>query len=230
MTALHFLRSTLACCIGVACVSTAQAAGGAHLVDDADVETPGVCHLETWVSHHRHTAGGMATLAPACTFTALPRVEFGVSAEQAWGNETMTGFGPAIKINLMPVETGLGIGIAGSVIHNARAGRTDAARIVVPVSLALHDGVWSHFNAGWLYERTGARQHRRFAGTQLEVAVSNSLTLMGEMLTRQAERTGAQLGLRWSAGRKDLDLDLLIGRRIDGQARRTVTLGVSLRR
>lgn len=230
MTALHFLRRTLACCIGMAFVSTAQAAGGAHLVDDAGVEAPGVCHLETWVSHQRHTTGSVATLAPACTLTALPRIEFGASVEQAWGNESTTGFGPAVKVNLVPLETGLGIGIAGALTHNPRAGRTDAARIVLPVSLALHDGVLAHFNAGWLYERTGVRQHQHFAGTQMEVAIGNSLTLMGEVLKRQSGRTGAQLGLRWSAGRKDLDLDLLMGRRIDGQAGRTMTLGISLRR
>jgi hypothetical protein len=51
-------------------------AGGAHLIDDPGVETPGTCHLETWITGYGG-GRGLVNLSPGCTREALPRLELG---------------------------------------------------------------------------------------------------------------------------------------------------------
>lgn len=53
----------------------AFAAGGEHVIDDAAVETPGTCHLESWVT--LSSGGGLVNSAPACTRKAWPNLELG---------------------------------------------------------------------------------------------------------------------------------------------------------
>lgn len=69
----------------------AMAAGGAHIVDDSEVERPGHCHVEWWVT--RFVPGnGFANAAPACTLKRIPFLEAGVAH------------------NLRPQDSGLGLG------------------------------------------------------------------------------------------------------------------------
>lgn len=60
----------------------ALASGGAHVVDDAAVETVGVCHLETWVSRTGRDSG-LLNASPACTFRFLPTAEIGGAVQHA---------------------------------------------------------------------------------------------------------------------------------------------------
>ncbi|WP_306049884.1 hypothetical protein [Oceaniradius stylonematis] len=223
------LRLAAAGFIGLMTASSAEAAGGAHIIDDAGVETPGVCHLESWVSrHNRH--GGVATLAPACTFEALPRMEFGGFIERAWGEGADTNFGPALKLNLIPLETGFGLGVIGSAAWSTGSRQIDAASVIVPISLQLHERVRANFNAGWLYARGDAQQNQAFLGAQIETDITNDLMLMGEVFTRDIGQPGAQFGLRWTPGQGSVDVDILSGWRTDGTTPWSVTLGVTIRR
>ncbi len=157
------LRFVVAGLIGLMIAAPARAAGGAHVVDDAGVETPGVCHLESWVSrHNRH--GGVATLAPACTFEALPRMEFGGFIERKWGEDAETSFGPALKLNLIPLETRFGLGVIGLAAWSTGSRQIDAASVIVPISLQLNERVRANLNAGWLYARGDAQQNQAFFG------------------------------------------------------------------
>ncbi|WP_205041993.1 hypothetical protein [Rhodoligotrophos defluvii] len=223
------LQYTVVGLVGLMTISSAQAAGGAHVIDDAGVETPGVCHLETWVSRH-NAQSGLAALALACTFEAWPRMEFGGSIGRAWGEGADTSFGPALKLNLIPLETGLGLGVISSAAWSAGSGQIDAASVIVPVSLQLHERVRANFNAGWLYARSDARQNQAFIGAQIETDIANGWMLMGEVFTHDIGQPGAQFGLRWSPGQGSVDLDILSGWRTDGATPWTVTLGVTIRR
>lgn len=73
------LRSfALLCLLVVWTTLSVLAAGGPHIVDDAEVETPGVCHLETWAT--RYIPGdGYFNLAPACTTLQMPWLEIGAA-------------------------------------------------------------------------------------------------------------------------------------------------------
>jgi hypothetical protein len=63
--------------------SPAKAAGGAHVIDDATVETPGTCHLESWVTLYNGDRG-LLNPSPACTRKAWPNLEIGASIQHTW--------------------------------------------------------------------------------------------------------------------------------------------------
>lgn len=225
----NWLLLALAAVAGSASVSPAMAAGGAHVVDDAGVETPGVCHLETWVSRH-DPKGGLLNLAPACTFLALPQVEFGVAIQHTWGSAPDTTIGPALKLNLRPLDTGVGFGVIGSATWSVNTGQTETASLILPVSIRLHEKIRANINAGWLYTRANRQQNQAFVGAQIEADIAPDLMLMGEAFARDSSQPGAQVGLRWTPRRGNIDVDLLSGRRTDGVTPWTVTLGVTIRR
>ncbi len=217
--------------LGLAAMANeARAAGGAHVVDDAGVETPGVCHLETWVTGHG-AGDGSVTLAPACTRTAWPRVELGASAAVARsGGEDETTFGPALKLNLRPLETGLGLGVIASGSWGADSGRLESAALLAPISVALSERARLNLNAGWHYSRTAERSHQAFYGAQVEVDLSPGWSAMAEAFGHDRGRTGAQFGLRWTPAGGAVDLDLLAGRYLDGATRDAITVGITARR
>lgn len=66
------------CVLALLCApNSGWTAGGAHIVDDSEVETPGTCHVETWVT--RFIPGdGYANFEPACTLERVPWLEIGV--------------------------------------------------------------------------------------------------------------------------------------------------------
>lgn len=214
---------------GLATVSSAQAAGGAHIVDDAGVETPGVCHLETWVSRHS-TEGGLLNLAPACTFESVPYIEFGAAAQRTWGPGADTTLGPALKLNLRPLDTGIGFGVIGTAAWSVGTGQVETASLILPVSFQLHERVRANINVGWHYLRTHPRQNQAFVGAQIEADIARDLSVMAEAFTRDEGRPGAQVGLRWNPNRGNVDVDLLSGWRTDGVTPWTITLGVTIRR
>lgn len=224
-----FLKLIAAGLVGLATVSSAQAAGGAHIVDDAGVEIPGVCHLETWVSRH-NTEGGLVNLAPACTFEPLPYIEFGAAAQRTWGAGADTTIGPALKLNLRPLDTGIGFGIIGAAAWSVSTGQAETASLILPVSFQLHERVRANINVGWHYLHAEQRQNQAFVGAQIEADITRDLTLMAEAFTRDEGRPGAQVGLRWNPGRGNVDVDLLSGWRTDGLTPWTITLGVTIRR
>lgn len=126
-------------CLGltVLCpVLEALAAGGAHIVDDSEVETPGVCHLETWAT--RFIPGdGYVNLAPACTTLKMPWLEIGVADQHYWDEITIGPLlGPSVKVNFRSVEkTGLGIGLGLSAGVNVQTGELGFAQLLALVTL-----------------------------------------------------------------------------------------------
>lgn len=214
----------------LAWVSPVFASGNEHVVDDAAVEIPGVCHLESWVTRFapRH---GLINLSPACTRKAWPNLEIGGAVQ--WGSAdgvSDTAIGPALKYALRSEDSGVGLGLVGAGAWSVRSGRLETASLIVPVTLKLGDRVRANLNAGWSHVGADARRGAAFHGAQIEASVARDVTLMVEAFQRDGGKAGGQLGLRWSPGGGRIDLDLVAGRRIDGVTPRALTLGLTLRR
>lgn len=207
----------------------AFASGGAHVVDDAAVETPGTCHLESWVTLSSG-GGGLLNSAPACTRKAWPNLELGGFVAHGWtkgADDTLIGLSP--KLVLRSEDRGIGIGIATSVGYGVDRGRFDTASFIVPVTIPAGETLRFNLNAGWQWTRAGHR-HDMFVGGQAEIALRKSLNLMVETFARDEGKSGGQAGLRWTVARGAVDLDLIGGRYVDGSTRSAVTFGVTIRR
>ncbi len=208
----------------------AQASGNEHVIDDAAVEAPGVCHLEGWTTrfgpHHR-----LVNLSRACTRKAWPNLEIGGSVQQAWAEGSLDAtLGPALKYVLRSEDTGLGLGVIGGGAWSLRRGQLETASLIAPVTFHLNDRFRINLNAGWSYSRASVDRHAAFYGAQAEMAMARDLSLMVEAFGRDGGKTGGQIGVRWNPGGGRFDLDLIAGRRVDGEAPRAITLGLTVRR
>lgn len=207
----------------------ALAAGGAHVVDDAAVETPGTCHAENWLTA-ASSRSGVANISPACTRIAWPNLELGGAYAHAWAD----GRGGSLisltpKLVLRSEDTGVGVGVAGSVSYGLGRSRLEAASLTVPVTVAASERIRLNFNIGWQWFRM-TDSHDLFVGAQAEIGLNDKLNLMIEAFTRDKGNAGGQLGLRWTPGKGNVDIDLLLGRYLDGATRNAITLGITLRR
>lgn len=206
----------------------AIAAGGAHGVDDAAVETPGACHLESWVSD---LGGGerLVNFSPACTAEALPTVEIG-GAVQRVGTPGARRWlaGPAIKWTLREGGSGPAVGLAGSALIDASSGHIDSAALLVPLTFRPTGKVTVNLNAGVGHSR-GEGAHPLY-GAQVDVAAAKGVALMAEIFGRPDQRPVLQAGVRWTFDRDRIDLDLLAGRQGGAAGNGSVTLGFTIRR
>lgn len=214
--------------VAASMVPRAQAAGGAHIVDDSDVETPGVCHLETWATRFV-PSDGYYNFAPACTAKQLPNLEIGAAFQHYW-DEVINAplFGPAMKVNFQPETTGLGIGLGLNAGVNLRTGDLGLASLIMLVTLPIDDKVKVNLNAGWSYLR-GDHPDALFYGGQLEAKVGWDVSLMLEVFGRTPGVAGTQLGLRYTPRDGPIDFDLLAGNFFDSVSTRFFTIGVTVR-
>lgn len=207
----------------------AMAAGGAHGVDDAAVETPGACHLESWVSD---LGGGdrLVNFSPACTPEAVPTVEIGGSVQQVGPRgERRWLAGPAVKWTLREgAGRGPAVGLAGSVLVDVRSGHLDSAALFVPVTFRPAKKVTVNLNAGGGHSR-GEGAHMLY-GAQIDVAAGQGVALMAEIFGRPDQRPTLQAGIRWTLDRDRIDLDLLGGRQGGAGGEGNLTLGFTIRR
>jgi hypothetical protein len=211
-----------------------NAAGGAHIVDDSEVETPGVCHLETWVT--RFVPGdGYLNLAPACTAEKMPFLEIGAAFQHYW-DQTINAelFGPAMKINFQKETAGVGVGLGLNAGVNLRTGDLGVAGLTMLVTVPIDERVRVNLNAGWSYLRTDINPNALFWGGQVEAKVGWDLSLVVEVFGRAPNGlAGTQMGLRYTPtikGREGwFDFDLLAGSFFDPTAARFFTVGVTVR-
>jgi hypothetical protein len=205
------------------------AAGGAHIVDDSEVETPGTCHVEFWVS--RFVPGdGYANVGPACTFLKIPWLEVGAAYQHYW-DEITAGplIGPQFKINFQSASAGLGFALGLNAGVNARTGELGLAGLTALVTVPVTDALRINLNAGWSY-LNGDNPNALFWGGQVEVDVGWDVTLMLEAFGRQPGVIGNQMGLRYTpSAHPRFDFDLLVGTIFDQDSTKFFTLGVTVR-
>ncbi|MFT3964286.1 MAG: hypothetical protein QM690_00200 [Sphingobium sp.] len=206
----------------------AKAAGGAHIVDDAGVETPGHCHMENWGTTASGRTG-LVNVALACTVSALPSVEWGGFIAHGWtpeDNDTLVGLSP--KILLTSEEQGLGIGISASFAYGIDRHRWETASVIIPLTMPVSKSLRVNMNAGWQWTRI-AKEHDLFLGAQAEIKLARRIMLMTEALARDRGRMGGQTGIRWTGANGRLNIDLLAGRYLDGETSHALTFGITMR-
>lgn len=215
--------------IAIVATGPATAAGGAHVIDDAGVGTPGACHLEAWVTGHGG-GRGLANLSPICTLQDRERLEIGAGFQYLRDHPDDAVVGPALKLNLIPNDNDVGLAVAAAAGWSVRRDRLEAASVIIPLSWSVGPRTEINVNAGWMYAR-GARQRNDVTyGAQVNYSLGQHLALMAEVVGRNHLRTGGQFGLRWNPGGGRVDFDLLAGRFTDGASKSAVTLGVTVRR
>lgn len=210
-----------------AATSPAFAAGGARVVDDAAVTTPGTCVVETWLTGSTG-ANRLFQLAPACTLRAVPTLEIGVALTQTWApGSSDTVIAPAAKLNLVDeTQRGWGVAISGGVGFSVDRGEVDSANVNVPLTVPVGN-VRLNLNASWLWSR--AEGHSAFVGLQADWTIRPDIDVMAEIFTRDTGRAGGQIGIRWTPGGGNVDFDLIAGRYIDGVTPTSLTAGVIVR-
>lgn len=207
----------------------AWAAGNGHVVDDAAVTDPGTCAIESWVTRSSGDTG-VLNVAPICTRAAWPNLELAGFVAHGWepgGSETVIGISP--KLKLRDESRGLGLGLLATAGYSIDRAKVTGVSLIGLATLPLGSRLRVHLNGGWQYFRL-ARNTDLFVGAQAELAVTKRLTLMVEGFTRDREKPGGQIGVRWARPDGRFDIDLMAGRYLDGVTRDAVTLGVTLRR
>lgn len=192
--------------------SAVLAAGGAHIVEDSEVLEPGQCHVELWVTRFDPSAG-YANATPACTLASLPRLELGMQFQHYWFREQPLDelLGPSLKVNLVPEDKGVGVGLYFSSGVNLRSGDLEVATLLVPVTIPLNDRLRVNLNAGWQYLRLDTTRNDFFWGAQIEAKVGGETTLMAEAFGRGHGVMAGQVGVRWRPGNGPIDFDFLAG-------------------
>ena len=226
--------STMALAVAAALLGTATpgwTAGGAHFVEDAEVLEPGLCQVDLWVTRFEPGAG-YANATPTCTLKSLPRLEWGLQYQHYWYNDTETTdplLGPTAKLNLIPEDTGVGLGLYFNSGVNVRTGELELVTLLVPLTIPLDDRVRFNFNAGWSYVKVAQYPDAFFWGAQVEAKVGAEVSLMLETFGRAPGIIGAQMGLRWRPNDGPIDFDLLVGNFFDQLSTRFFTVGVTVR-
>ena len=206
----------------------AKAAGGPHVVDDSEPETPGVCHFETWVSQFL-SGGGYVNESPACTPAKIPWLQLGAAYQHFWGS-TFNGpiFGPAAKINFRHEDSGLGVGLGLNSGVNLQTGGLATASTLMLLTVPIGDRVRFNFNAGWSYVSNDS-PNSFFYGGQFEAEVGGDILLMIEAFGRATDSRGAQMGLRYTPHGGPFDFDLLVANYFGAVNTQVVTFGVTIR-
>ncbi|MDB5702452.1 MAG: hypothetical protein JWL66_2651 [Sphingomonadales bacterium] len=213
--------------MAMASANSAWAAGGAHVVDDSEVETPGSCHVETSVARLQANAA-LAVISPACTPELLPNLELGFSAAyNATTGHTNLAIGPAIKWQLRSSSSGLGFAIDASLAWGSANHRIENASFIVPISVPLGEGLTANLDAGTVWARADVRA-AGFLGAQLVWQERTDLGLMMETFDRTGGAVGVQSGVRWNPN-PNTDFDLLVSHEFDGSAHANATVGLTKR-
>ena len=226
---LLFMGATLGLVLLVALVSNAHAAGGAYIVDDGAINAPGECNVDAWYSANRHDASThSATLSPACTFSAIPTVQWGAALSRASNENQLS---PQLKAQLLSQQA-LGLELAVSAgVHLAldRRHGFDGTDFGLPLTWRPFEPLRLNLNAVWSHAyNDGDQQHRLTWGTGFEYQMAHALTLIAERYGQQGGDQAWQAGPRLHIG-EFVDVDLVLGRSLVGERDQWLTTGATLR-
>lgn len=199
------------------------------VVDDASIEAPGNCQLESWT---QRSAGQVEYWAvPACNFGGAWRSwELGAGL----GRVKPDGPGGAYRSGVLQAKTvfrplqtnGWGIGLSIANQFRQGAGVGGDLSVLVPVSLSrLDDRLLLHANLGWLRAHADHKSDVFWAGGT-EWAARPRLTLTLEAYGTGRGHALAQAGVRVTLVPDRIALDAGIGRRIGG-GERYATVGLT---
>ncbi len=224
--------------------ASALAAGGAFVVDDADIDKPGACKVESWAS----TASNhdfSAVTSPACVVKLGIPVELGGLLQRSrsggvWGT---TG-GLKAKANLIPIENRpFGLAISGFSSWDLVSGANTGGFINVPVTIPVNRKFKINVNGGWLYDNVAKIGYATW-GAGFEWGLVDKFTLIGEVFGQAGalpavnpgdppplnsiREPRTQLGMRFTP-QENIDIDVIWGHNVTGENAQWGTLGVNLR-
>jgi hypothetical protein len=222
----------------------AFAAGGAYIVDDAEVGKPGDCEVDSWVS----TASNhnlVASANPKCVVKLGVPVEIDglyqrTRTDGAWGTAGTI----FAKTNLIPVDGHpFGLGLEGGSSWDLITGANTGGFIFVPVTFQVRDNFRINLDGGWSYDNV-AKISYAIWGAGFEWGFVNAFKLIGEVYgqlgslpsvaaggppaNRSIVEPKFQLGVRYTPQNK-IDIDLIYGHNITGENAHWLTLGVNFR-
>ena len=226
---LMFIGLTLSVILLISLFSKAFAAGGAYAVDDGAINAPGECNVDAWYSAHRHDGSTHnETLSPACTFEALPAVQWGAALSRA-NRETQVS--PQVKAQVMSRQD-LRLEIAVSASAHVALDRRhafDGADFNVPLTWQPLEPLRLNLNAGWTHAYDDGEQNQRLTwGAGAEYRVAHSLTLIVERYGQKGAEQAWQAGPRFHLGPL-IDIDVVVGRSLVAERAQWLTTGATLR-
>ncbi|NVZ22573.1 hypothetical protein HX794_23285 [Pseudomonas costantinii] len=230
---LIFIGTTLGFIVLVALFSKAYAAGGSYVVDDGAVNAPGECNVDAWYTANRHNGNiHNETLNPACTFSALPSVQWSAALSRASNaGDAETQVSPQVKAQIVSWDD-LGLQMAVSATSHFALDRQhafDGADFNVPLTWQPMEALRLSLNGGWTHAYNGGEQsHRLTWGTGFEYQVADLLTLIGERYGQEGGDQAWQAGPRFHVG-KFVDVDLVVGQSLTGDRNQWFTTGATLR-
>src|SRR5262245_35539794 len=214
----------------------AHAAGGAFVVDDAAIDEPFACKIESSASFAGNRDFiGLST--PACVVPFIKPVELGmIFARTRSDGEWSTSIVPKAKMNILPVETGkFGLAVSGGSSFDLLTGEYTGSFVNIPVTYTFSEEFKININAGWIYDRPSDMPFATY-GAGFEWIPMKPFTIIGEVFGLLGERTDPhsrtdprfQIGLRTTPV-ETVDIDVIYGRNIGGENANWITLGMNVR-
>ena len=167
------------------------------MVDDAAVDDPFACKIETSASFASNTAF-VGQLTPACVLPLFRPTEVGVNVVRGrtQDGDWRSGLLAKAKMNLLPVETGkVGLALSGGPAFNLLTGEFAGGSFNVPVTYTVSDSFKVNVNVGWIYERENERHFAAY-GAGVEWIPAKPFTLIAEVLRGLDIKSGNAHGSR----------------------------------
>jgi hypothetical protein len=228
-------RSIRAACNGIGVLvavlygTAAHSAEGAFAVDNADVNPPGFCKVETWGAAARN-GDRVFAVAPLCAVSLGQPVDLAIQVDRAnFDGEWVTSGALKAKTSIIPLNdtSRFGIAISGAAVASLRTNQFVAYTVNVPVTFRVTDSLDINVQVGGLWDRIDNRSHVTWGGG-FEYTISPQLMLIGEVFGLASEHRGAQAGLRFTPHEK-IDFDLIYGHNLAGEKSDWITLGMNVR-
>jgi hypothetical protein len=204
-------------------------AAGAFVVDDAGVDDPGKCKVETWGSFaDNHDMVGV--VSPTCSFNIIQPVELNAGFARfrdagEWGTELV------LKAKTRLFESGkfsAAVNIANA--FDLLEGRHSAVFVNVPFTYEATEQFKLNAIAGWLWNRN-EDEHLFTWGLGVEYKPADKFTLIAEVFGFAGSD---QSDPRFQAGLRitpmpAIDFDFIYGRNILGTEAHWFTFGINVR-
>ena len=229
----HWVGATLSLLVTLDLATKAHAAGGSYVVDDGAINSPGECNIDTWFTSNRHDSSTHnAVISQGCTSRNLPWLQWGGAAEQDHSDDsTANRLSPQLKAQLYAnQDQSLELALSGEA-HYALKGsrRYDGADLNLPLTWQPFEPLRLNLNGGWSHAYNDGKQTRRLTwGSGFEYTVADALTLIGERYGEEGADQSWQAGPRLHIGTA-VDLDLVVGRNLNGDRDRWLTTGATVR-
>lgn len=198
--------------------------------DAAIVEAKG-CQVESWID--RGSSATTGWIVPACNFGLNTELQAGFARTRDDGQARFSEAYVQAKTLLRqttddePWGVGLVVGVTKRPRNETHRGWDNPYLLGVFTQAICNTPLTLHVNAGWTRDRE-ARRDLTIWGVALEAAVTDRLTLLGEVYGQNAEKPFVRIGGRWTAIKDRLDIDLSWVERPGGQSEeRFVSLGVT---